>query len=123
MIGLVSAVLGCLVALSTSCRRVRGGDVVFDTKRELVFVLRVSLSFYGEYGMIPHTPEILYEEAMKFSKGGVPARWVENGRAVDYWGSPYVVIGSPQEFKAWSVGPNGVDERGAGDDILMYFTM
>ena len=45
------------------------------------------------------------------------------GNLNDLWGHPYVYIPSPShgaEFAIYSLGPNGVDEKGEGDDIASW---
>jgi hypothetical protein len=47
---------------------------------------------------------------------------VDDNLAVDPWGHPYVYklvpdVGTPTEIRVYSIGPNGIDEDGLGDDI------
>jgi len=48
-------------------------------------------------------------------------RFDEQGRYLDAWGRPYVLVHPARHGKGpidvYSAGPNGLDERGAGDDI------
>ena len=53
---------------------------------------------------------------------------LKDGKLIDPWGKPYVYVllngGSPQHrqrsFDLYSLGPNGVDDQGAGDDIINW---
>ena len=49
-------------------------------------------------------------ELSELSKGGRPL--------LDPWGHPFVYrVGSSLKYQLYSIGPNGVDENGKGDDI------
>lgn len=37
---------------------------------------------------------------------------------VDPWGNAYFYSVEGKDFRVWSAGPNGIDEQGAGDDLL-----
>ena len=53
---------------------------------------------------------------------------LKDGQLVDPWGNPYVYVsvngGSPQHraksFDLYSLGPNGTDDSGTGDDIVNW---
>ena len=53
---------------------------------------------------------------------------LKDGELLDPWGHPYVYLsangGSPEHrqhsFDLYSIGPNGVDDHGVGDDIINW---
>lgn len=47
------------------------------------------------------------------------ASWVGRSYAIDPWGRPLIFQGAPTaEGRLYSVGPNGRDEQGGGDDVV-----
>ena len=43
---------------------------------------------------------------------------VQSGSVLDPWGAPYrYLLHASEQFQLYSAGPNGIDERGNGDDI------
>ncbi|QDV09153.1 Bacterial type II secretion system protein G [Planctomycetes bacterium Poly30] len=67
-----------------------------------------------ENGGLPESLEALRSKA--------PELFDQGGALLDAWGRPFRY--SPQEgggFRVWSLGPNGEDEGGDGDDLLRAF--
>lgn len=50
-------------------------------------------------------------------------RRVKNGEFLDPWGRPYVYQRTNDGARVISVGPNGRDEGGAGDDVVMHLVV
>lgn len=50
-----------------------------------------------------------------------PAKWsgpyLSSDLEPDPWGNAYQYEGGGTQYRAWSFGPNGVNEQGGGDDI------
>jgi hypothetical protein len=71
-------------------------------------------SFYIRYQRYPSDEEGL-RAALAMTPGGEA---VKDRRISDPWGRPYVYHSKPSGLPdVYSVGPNGIDEHGQGDDI------
>jgi hypothetical protein len=70
--------------------------------------------FYDLNHRFPSNDEGL-DSALRFGAG---ANGLTNRHPLDPWGHPYVYRATPGgPPQLYSIGPNGVDENGAGDDI------
>ncbi len=68
-----------------------------------------------ENGTYPDTLNTLLKPTQDYPRGFLPD-WTSLPK--DPWGHPYRYQRTPTGYKLWSVGPNGKDEGGKGDDIL-----
>ncbi len=68
-----------------------------------------------ETGSYPVSLEILLKPTPDYPHGFLPDR---TALPKDPWGRPYKYQRTSSGYRLWSVGPNGKDEGGKGDDIL-----
>ncbi len=68
-----------------------------------------------ETGFFPESLDILLKPTQDYPHGFLPDR---TSLPKDPWGRPYKYKRTATGYRLWSVGPNGKDEGGKGDDIL-----
>lgn len=87
-----------------------------DTVRSDFAKLSTAITVYViEYGAPPPTLDTLAQPKAEYPQGFL------NGAAVptDPWGHGYrYVTDGKDRYTLWSLGPNGIDEEGVGDDIV-----
>jgi hypothetical protein len=117
----------------TACGSPANRMVTYNTLNHFVFSLD---EFYKEYGYYPQggNPTVVATLRGK-DYAGEPTRknpfYVQNpprrppvvdrwGRLCDDWGHPFIVQGGGGATRptVYSIGANGVDEQGGGDDVL-----
>ena len=134
----VLAIMGILISLVTAgaqAARKRGSVTKAKTT---VAALETAIAMYdGDMGQYPKTGNDTLVSALQDDPKNV--KWngpymefkqdeLKEGQLIDPWGHPYVYIsvngGSPEHrkhsFDLYSLGPNGVDDAGAGDDIVNW---
>jgi len=120
-------VLSAAYLTSAGCSRPSNDDLVFITKQtDLSEVQNAIGQYINDHRMPPpggnsdlvkklsgeNDKNQLY---MEFGK-----KRLKNGQWVDLWGHPFVYKGS-LEWRLYSIGPNGIDEDGKGDDIQVKY--
>ena len=81
----------------------------FDLLSSGLVIYKVETGFY------PETLDILLKPTQDYPHGFLPDR---TALPKDPWGRPYKYKRTATGYRLWSVGPNGKDEGGKGDDIL-----
>ena len=125
--------LAGLCAVAFMLYRTRQQNLAFNTHHDLVGVCGTVVGM----GLVPYARvdfprgdiRSLYEWVLERSRAdpvswGFPQHVVDSEQRlfVDAWGQPLVYRYPPRQsrdilFELYSVGPNGIDERGQGDDI------
>jgi hypothetical protein len=84
-------------------------QIALQTLRMGVTIHKLDLDVY------PETLEILLQPTEAFPEGVIGEKTVPN----DGWGQPFRYEPAPDgsSYRLWSVGANGVDESGEGDDV------
>ncbi len=81
----------------------------FDLLSSGLVIYKVETGFY------PESLDILLKPTQDYPHGFLPDR---TSLPKDPWGRPYKYKRTATGYRLWSVGPNGKDENGRGDDIL-----
>ena len=134
----VIAILTILISLVTAGAQTARRRGAVAKAKATVSSMETAISMYqGDVGAYPPTGNAELVQAL--SDDANDPNWagpymefkqdelVEN-KIVDPWGKPYVYVsvnaGSPKHrprsYDLYSVGPNGNDEDGAGDDIINW---
>jgi hypothetical protein len=93
-----------------------GSDPAAETRRT-VLELRTALSVYKlDRGAFPDALAGLLEPSPSYPSGYLDGR---TALPLDAWGRAYRYLRAPDgaSCRVWSVGPDGVDQDGAGDDV------
>jgi hypothetical protein len=88
--------------------RTPANDAAFETLSQGLERYRV------ESGSYPESAEQLTQASPAHPDGYLPGRRIP----LDGWGRPLRYERTAQAWRSWSVGANGIDEGGAGDDVL-----
>ena len=134
----VIAILGILISLVTAGAQAARRRGAVTKAKTTIAALETAISMYeGDMGEFPPTGN----EAMVTALQDDPknADWngpymefkhddLKDKQLLDPWGHPYAYVsvsgGSPKHrehsFDLYSVGPNGTDEDGAGDDLVNW---
>ena len=135
----VIAILGILISLVTAGAQAARRRAAVTRAKVMVASLETAISsFQGDMGNYPATGNGHLVEALSVDPKNV--NW--NGpymefkhdelnpqsELLDPWGNPYVYISSnggspqhrPRSYDLFSLGPNGKDDGGAGDDIVNW---
>lgn len=134
----VIAILGILISLVTAGAQAARRRGAVTKAKSMVASLETSIAMYeSDMGVYPATGNselvsALQDDPDDVDWGGPYMEFkqddLKNGEAVDPWGKPYIYVsvngGSPQHrersYDLYSVGPNGIDDAGAGDDIVNW---
>ncbi|MFM7843430.1 MAG: type II secretion system major pseudopilin GspG [Planctomycetota bacterium] len=117
----ILVILGGIVGVSISATRKKG--LVGACKVQLNSLKGPLESFYTDIGMYPSTQQGL--AALRQPPGDLrnPAKWTGpySGGDVemDPWSNPYQYESDGISYRAWSCGPNGQNENGSGDDVMV----
>ena len=134
VIGIIGILVGLVTAGAQTARR-RGA--VTKAKATIAALDAAIAMYQGDMGAYPPSENAGLVEAL--SGESDDPDWqgpymefkeeeLENGELLDSWGAPYLYIsvngGSPKHrtrsYDVYSLGPNGKDEDGAGDDISSW---
>jgi general secretion pathway protein G len=134
----VIAILGILVSLVTAGAQAARRRGAVTKAKTAIAALEAAVAMYeGDMGELPESGNAALVAALQDDPGD--ADWggpymefkqdeLKGGELVDPWGRPYVYIsvngGSPEHrprsYDLYSLGPNGADDEGAGDDIVNW---
>ena len=134
----VIAILGILVSLVTAgAQAARRRGSVTKAKATIAGIETAIAMYHGDLSTYPPTGNATLVTAL--SEGSGEADWMgpymefksedlQAGELVDPWGKPYVYVsvngGSPshrqRSYDLSSLGPDGKDGQGAGDDIVNW---
>ncbi len=134
----VIAILGILISLVTAGAQAARRRGAVTKARTTISSMETAIAMYqGDMGKLPATGIEKLVDALENDPGD--ANWdgpymefkedeIKDGRLVDPWGHPYVYVsvngGSPEHrkrsFDLLSLGPNGTNDGGAGDDIYNW---
>ena len=134
----VIAILGILISLVTAgAQAARRRGAVTKAKTTIASLETAVAMYQTDLGEYPATGNDNLVKALQDDPGKV--EWngpyvefkqdeLKDGQLVDPWGHPYIYLsangGSPEHrahsFDLSSVGPNGVDDHGTGDDIYNW---
>ena len=134
----VIAILGILISLVTAgAQAARRRGAVTKAKTTIAGLETAITMYEGDMGEFPSTGNEGLVAALQNDPGNV--NWngpymefkhdeLSNGQLMDPWGHPYAYVsvtgGAPKHrehsFDLYSLGPNGQDEDGAGDDLVNW---
>ena len=133
----VVAILGILASLiAAGAQAARRRGAVTKAKSTIAALETAIAMYHGDMGVYPPSSTSLVT-ALETDPGD--ADWggpymefkqdeLKDGALVDPWGNPYEYVsvngGAPKHrersYDLFSVGPNGADDNGAGDDIFNW---
>jgi general secretion pathway protein G len=134
----VIAILGILISLVTAgAQAARRRGAVTKAKTTIASLETAIAMYQGDMGAYPPSGNAelvaaLQEDPKNVDWAGPYAEFkedeLEDGQLMDPWGNPYVYVsvsgGAPQHrsrsFDLYSLGPNGADDAGTGDDIVNW---
>ena len=134
----VIAILGILISLVTAgAQAARRRGAVTKAKTTVSALETAIVMYQGDMGKYPPTGNEGLVAALQDDPGTID--WdgpymefkqdeIQDGKLVDPWGNPYEYVsvngGSPEHrprsYDLYSLGPNGVDDSGTGDDIFNW---
>ena len=134
----VIAIIGILISLVTAGAQAARRRGAITKAKSTIAALETAMAMYqGDMGEYPASGNASLVTALQDDPGGTD--WngpymefkqdeLKDGQLVDPWGHPYVYVsvngGSPQHrpksFDLSSLGPNGTDDSGTGDDIYNW---
>ena len=134
VIAILGILMGLVMAGAQAARR-RGS--VTKAKTTIASLETAIAMYYGDMGAYPASGSEALVSALQDDPNDV--NWagpyaefkqdeLTDGELIDPWGNPYLYVsvngGSPQHrtksFDLYSLGPNGADDGGAGDDIVNW---
>ena len=134
----VIAILGILMGLVMAGAQMARRKGAVTKAKTAVASLETEIAMYnGDMGVYPPSGNAelvsaLHDDPKDVDWAGPYAEFkqdeLKDGQVVDPWGNPYVYVsvngGAPQHrtksFDLYSLGPNGTDDGGAGDDIVNW---
>ena len=134
----VIAILGILISLVTAGAQMARRKAAVTAAKTMVAGLETDIAMYeNDLGAYPQTGnanlvKALTEESDDVDWAGPYHEFKEaelkGGELIDPWGRPYEYVsitgGAPKHrehsFDLYSLGPNGTDEDGTGDDIFNW---
>ena len=134
----VIAILGILISLVTAGAQAARRRAAITKAKTTIAALETAIAMYqGDLGEYPPTGNATLVGALQDDPNNIDWQGpymefkqdeLNNGELIDPWGNPYVYVsvsgGSPQHrersFDLYSLGPNGVDDQGAGDDLVNW---
>ncbi len=134
----VIAILGILISLITAgAQSARRRGAVTKAKATIASLETAIAGYQGDMGVYPKSGienlvTALQDDPKDVDWAGPYMEFkqdeLEEGKLLDPWGKPYVYVsvngGSPQHrthsFDLSSVGPNGTDDSGTGDDVYNW---
>ena len=135
---IVIAIIGILVSLVTAGAQTARRRGAVTKAKATIAALETAIAMYnGDFGKYPESDNTNLVKALSEDPGD-PA-WqgpymdfkqdeLDGEELVDPWGKPYVYVsingGSPEHrqhsYDLYSLGPNGQDDQGGGDDIINW---
>ena len=134
----VIAILGILISLVTAgAQAARRRGAVTKAKTTIAGLETAIAMYEGDMGAYPATGNDSLRHALEEDPNNVDWQGpymefkqddLKDGQLVDPWGNPYVYEsvngGAPKHrersFDLYSLGPNGVDDQGTGDDLVNW---
>ena len=134
----VIAILGILISLVTAGAQAARRRGAITKAKSTIAALETAMAMYsGDMGQHPKTGNKELVSAMQDDPKDVDWQGpymefkedeLKEGELMDPWGHPYVYVsvngGSPEHreksFDLYSLGPNGADDKGTGDDIYNW---
>jgi len=134
----VIAILGILISLVTAGAQAARRRGAVTKGKSMVSALETAISMYesdmGEYPPtgIGELVTALQDDPGDVDWGGPYMEFkqddMKGGELADPWGKPYIYVsvngGAPKHrersYDLYSLGPNGADDGGAGDDIVNW---
>lgn len=117
----ILVILGSVVAVSLSGARKRA--FVDSAKTQLTSFKSALTAYNVDIGTYPSTQQGL--AALRDAPADLrnPAKfrgpYADASAPLDPWGNDYRYESDGQSFRVWSGGPNGQDEGGTGDDVVL----
>ena len=134
----VIAILGILISLVTAgAQSARRRGAVTKAKSTIAGIETAIAMYNGDFGNYPASGNDTLVKALAEDPGDPDWQGpymefkqdeLSGGQLLDPWGKPYVYTsvngGSPQHrtrsYDLYSLGPNGADDGGTGDDIINW---
>lgn len=134
----VIAIISILVGLVTAGAQMARGKATIAAANTRIASLETAIAmYYGDLGSYPQSGNASLVQALTEDPGDLDwqgpyeefkEQELVNGELVDPWGQPYAYVsvngGSPQHrlnsYDLYSIGPDGVDEDGTGDEIVNW---
>jgi hypothetical protein len=116
-------------------RTTSSGPTLREEDRVIKILLFASMDYYSDYNAYPEVDKIedltkilldtnLKDKSIPYmQKSDFREERFEGYKLLDSWGNPYqikkIIDKDTDEsyYMIWSIGPNGIDEQGKGDDI------
>ena len=135
---IVIAIIGILVSLVTAGAQSARRRGAVTKAKSTISALETAIAMYnGDLGEYPKSDNANLVQALSEDPGSTAWQGpymefkqdeLSNGELMDPWGKPYVYTsingGSPEHrqhsFDLYSLGPNGKDDGGTGDDIINW---
>lgn len=117
----ILVILGGIVGVSISQTRRKG--LIGACKVQLSSLKGPLESFYTDIGSYPSSQQGL--GALRQPPGDLrnPAKWTgpyaSGDVELDPWQNPYMYESDGTTYRIWSSGPNGQNENGGGDDVMV----
>ncbi|HND52429.1 MAG TPA: type II secretion system major pseudopilin GspG [Pirellulaceae bacterium] len=117
----ILVILGGIVGVSISQTRKKG---LTGTAKVQLSALKGPLENYStDNGRYPSSQQGLSALRQAPSDLANPQKWqgpyTEAEVGLDPWGNPYQYESDGSSYRVWSWGPNGVNDQGGNDDILI----
>ena len=134
----VIAILGILISLVTAGAQAARRKAAVTKAKTTIASLETAIAMYsGDMGSYPLSGNDKLVSALQDDPDNIDWQGpymefkqdeLKDGELVDPWGHPYVYLsvngGSPEHrpksYDLYSLGPNGADEQGGGDDIINW---
>ena len=134
----VIAIIGILVSLVTAGAQAARRRGAITKAKTTIAALETAIAMYsGDMGAYPPTGNEALVQALSEDPSNIDWQGpymefkqdeMKNGQLIDPWAHPYVYLsvngGAPthreRSFDLYSYGPNGVDDQGAGDDLVNW---
>jgi len=134
----VLAILGILISLVTAGAQAARRKAAVTKAKTTIASLETAIAMYsGDMGKVPPTDNGKLVSALQDDPDNIDWQGpymefkqdeLKDGELVDPWGHPYIYLsvngGSPEHrpksYDLYSLGPNGTDEQGGGDDIINW---
>ena len=132
----VIAILGILISLVTAGAQAARRRGAVTKAKTTVSALETAIAMYSsDMGGYPKTGNEELVKALQDDPHNVDWQGpymefkqddLKDGQLIDPWGHPYAYVSinggaqehRPKSFDLFSLGPNGVDDHGTGDDII-----
>ncbi len=134
----VIAILGILVGLVTAGAQAARRRGAMTKAKTTIAAIDTAISMYsGDMGQYPAAGNEALVSALQDDPNDLDWQGpymefkqdeLKGGQLIDPWGNPYLYVsvngGSPthraRSYDLYSLGPNGADDQGAGDDLVNW---